>query len=54
VLLTAGATGLPRDSVANVSQVVTLYRSLLLDRAGTLPRATLGLVLAGMDVMLGR
>jgi mRNA interferase MazF len=54
VLLTAGATGLPRDSVANVSQVVTLDRSLLTDRAGTLPRAKLELVLAGIDVMLGR
>ena len=52
--MTAGATGLPRDSVANVSQVVTLDRSLLLDRAGTLPRAKLELVLAGIDVKLGR
>ena len=54
VLLTARATGLPRDSVANVSQVVTVDRSVLIDRAGTLPRAKLELVLAGLDVMLGR
>jgi mRNA interferase MazF len=54
VLLTARATGLPRDSVANVSQVVTVDRSVLINRAGTLPRAKLELVLAGIDVMLGR
>ena len=34
VLLAAKATGLPRDSVANVSRVVTLDRSCLTDRAG--------------------
>ena len=54
MLLTARATGLPRDSVANVSQVVTLDRLCLVDRAGMLPRPKLELVLAGIDVMLGR
>ena len=34
VLLPAKATGLPRDSVANVSQVITVDRDFLLDRAG--------------------
>jgi mRNA interferase MazF len=32
VLLGAGATGLPRDSVANVSQVVTLDEDFLIER----------------------
>lgn len=54
VLLTARATGLPRDSVANVSQVVTLDRSLLAERSGKLSRSKLDLVLAGIDVVLGR
>jgi mRNA interferase MazF len=54
VLLTARATGLPRDSVANVSQVVTLDRSVLAERSGKLSRPKLDLVLAGIDVVLGR
>jgi predicted deacylase/mRNA-degrading endonuclease toxin of MazEF toxin-antitoxin module len=38
VLLTARSSGLPRDSVANVSQLVTLDRSVLVERVGKLPR----------------
>lgn len=53
-LFTARSTGLSRDSVANTSQVVTLDRSALVERAGRLSRAKLELVLAGLDVMLGR
>jgi len=53
VLLVAGATGLPRDSVANVSQIVTLDRSALVRRVGHVPRAQLQLVLVGID-LLGR
>ena len=34
VLLPAKAAGLPRDSVANVSQVITVDRDFLLERAG--------------------
>jgi len=34
VLLPAKATGLPKDSVANVSQVITVDRDFLLERAG--------------------
>jgi mRNA interferase MazF len=37
VLLPARSTGLPRDSVANVSQLLTLDRSFLTEHAGTLP-----------------
>lgn len=54
VLLTAKATGLPKDSVVNVSQVVTLDRSVLTERLGKLSRAKLELVFAGVDVVLGR
>ena len=54
VRLSARATGLPRESVANVSQVVTLDKVHLSDRAGKLSRAKLELVLAGIDVVLGR
>jgi mRNA interferase MazF len=37
VLLPARAVGLPRDSVVNVSQLLTLDRSFLTEHAGTLP-----------------
>lgn len=52
--LTARATGLPRDSVANVSQVVTVDKADLTERVGKLSAVKLDLVLAGIDVVLGR
>jgi mRNA interferase MazF len=54
VLLTSRLTGLPRDSIANVSQVIALDKALLTDRTGKLPRSKLNLVLSGIDVVLGR
>jgi len=36
LLLPAARTGLPKDSVANATQIVTLARTLLTERAGTL------------------
>lgn len=54
VALDNKTSGLPKDSVVNVSQLVTLDRSALTDRVGVLPKATLELVLYGIDVVLGR
>jgi mRNA interferase MazF len=54
VLLSAHATGLPRDSVANVSQIVTLDKDDLTDYVGDVSRGHLALVLAGIDLVLGR
>ena len=54
VLLKTTATGLDRDSVANVSQLVTVDKAMLTERAGKIPERKLELVLAGIDVMLGR
>ena len=54
VLLEAVLTGLPKDSVANVSQILTLDRSALTDRVGALPEGKFELVLYGIDVVLGR
>jgi len=54
VLLPARATGLPKDSVANVSQVFATDRAILTERTGKLSRATLDLILGGIDVVLGR
>ena len=54
VLLSESATGLSKESVANVSQIVTLDKSELAGRVGKLPKAKLELVLSGVDVVLGR
>ena len=54
VLLEAKMTGLPKDSVANVSQIATLDRASLTGRIGKLPKAKLELVLFGIDIVLGR
>lgn len=54
VLLSARVTGLPKDSIANVSQLVTLDREALTERVGALPAKKLGLVLLGIDIVLGR
>ena len=53
VLLAPGVTGLAKESVANVSQVVTLDKTDLTERTGKLSKAKLELVLAGIDVVLG-
>jgi len=53
-LLPAVATGLPKDSVANASQLVALDRSLLADRVGRMAPGLLLQVLHGVDVVLGR
>jgi mRNA-degrading endonuclease toxin of MazEF toxin-antitoxin module len=37
-----------------VSQIVTVDRATLTERAGRLSASNLGLVLAGIDVVLGR
>jgi mRNA interferase MazF len=54
LLLPARLTGLPRDSVVNGSQILSVDRSLLTDRVGLLPRPTVELVLSCIDVILGR
>ncbi len=52
VLLRAKAVGLPRDSVANVTQLVTVDRDYLEERAGKVPSKTLARVEAGLRLVL--
>jgi mRNA interferase MazF len=54
VRLSARLTGLPKDSVANVSQIITVDKEFLTARVGKLPRAKLELLLSGIDVILGK
>ena len=50
----ARATGLPKDSVANASQLVAIDRSFLTERVGRLASNPLAQILHGIDVVLGR
>jgi mRNA interferase MazF len=52
--LPARSTGLAKDSVANVSQIVALDRAVLTERVGRVSRRQLALLLAGIDIVLGR
>lgn len=52
VLVPAQEAGLPKDSVANVSQVVTLDRAYLAERAGRLPAGLMARVDAGLKLVL--
>lgn len=54
VSLPKAMTGLPKDSVANVSQIGAVDRSILSERVGHLDEQGLALVQAGIDVVLGR
>jgi mRNA interferase MazF len=54
VALPARVTGLPKDSVANVSQIVSVDKDLLIERVGKIPRAKLELLWSGIDVVLGK
>ena len=54
VELSPSATGLTRRSVANVSQIVTLDRTLLGPSVGHLPKDKLELVVAGVAIVIGR
>jgi len=53
VLLPAKATGLPKDSVANVSQVITVDRGCLLELAGRVRGQSLRDVEHGLRWVLG-
>ncbi len=52
VLLRASAGGLPRDSVVNVTQLVTIDRDYLERKVGRVPPKTLAQVEAGLRLVL--
>ena len=54
VSLSARVTGLPKDSVANVSQIISLDKYLLSERVSKLPRRKLELLFSGIDLVLGK
>ncbi len=54
VFLQAGLTGLPKDAVANVSQIVSVDRDFFTERTGKLSQAKIQALFAGIDIVLGR
>ena len=54
VFLPASVSGLPEDSVANATQMITIDRRFLADRVKKLPPKRLEQVINGIDVVLGR
>ena len=52
VLLPGKQTGLPRESVANVTQVITLDQDYLRERAGRIPPKLMAHVDAGLKLVL--
>ena len=54
LLLKSSCTGLNRDSVANVSQIVAIDRSCLEDRVSRISKSQLTLLFSGLDIILGR
>ena len=53
VLLPGKVTGLAKDSVANVSQVITVDKGFLTEQVGTLPAYLLGQVENGLRLVMG-
>jgi mRNA interferase MazF len=54
VALPATATGLSKDSVANVSQIVAIDRQQMTERVGRVTAAHLDRIMSGIDLVLGR
>ena len=52
VLLRQADTGLPKDSVANVSQIMTIDKQFLATCAGSLPRRVVARVEAGLRMAM--
>ena len=53
VFLSADESGLPKDSVANISQVLTLDKGFLQTRAGVLDDSAMLLIEDGLRLVLG-
>jgi mRNA interferase MazF len=54
VLLSAKHTRLDRDSVANVSQLVTIDKRQLTERIGKIPKRQMEAIFSGIDLIMGR
>jgi len=53
VMLPKKSTSLPHDSVANISQIITIDKDFLTECLGILPRNLFDKVKAGLNLILG-
>lgn len=54
VLLKKKVTGLSKDSVANVSQIIALDRNVLTEKCGQLPDSYINQIFHGVDILFNR
>jgi mRNA interferase MazF len=54
ILLKKRVTGLTKDSVANVSQIVSLDKSVLTEKSGRVPVSSLKQVFHGLDIVFNK
>jgi mRNA interferase MazF len=54
VALTKGQANLPKESVVNISQILTIDKTELDDRIGKLPAKTIDDILAGLQLLFDR
>ena len=53
-LIDAKVLGLPKDSVANASQIIAIDRAFLTERVGRLAPKLFSQILHGIDIVVGR
>lgn len=54
VLISAKQSGLDRDSVVNVTQIVTIDKRQLTERVGKLRKRQMDAIFSGLDLVMGR
>ena len=54
VLLTKKKTGLPKDSVANVSQIIALDKGVLSEKNGRVSTSYIKQIMHGLDILFDR
>ena len=52
VLIPRAVSGLPRDSVVNVSQILAIDKEQFIERVGSLPRSVMARIDAGLKFIL--
>ena len=52
VILKKGEGGLPKDSVVNISQIITVDKGSLVEKAGTLPTAKINQIIDGVKLLI--
>jgi mRNA interferase MazF len=53
VLLPKGEGDLPKDSVVNITQIITVDKSDLVEKIGSLPSARIDQIIEGVKLLLG-